>query len=163
MKTRHLVSLVLVLGVSLSAVARDDGDGGSESDRTAIKRCFAAWGKTPFKSAATVPFDTIRSSVKVLGIGRDVEDDSRTDQPKLVLVKPTVNVLTKNKFRLMNPNGWYCFKSNVTVLAKAEITAHCKAHLASSKEGVTIAGGNDGTDGVTVLGKATVNRVDCQN
>jgi hypothetical protein len=102
-------------------------------------------------------------SVKVLGVGAEVTDEIETDQPQLVLVKPSVNVLTKSDFRLMNPNGWHCFASNVTVLAKSEITAHCRAHLASSRDSVAVAGGNKGgSEGVTVLGKAVVKRVGCE-
>ena len=59
------------------------------------------------------------SSVNVLGIGGDVVDDVATPDPQLMLVKPSVNVLTKGRLRLMNPNGWYCFESAVTVLAKS--------------------------------------------
>ncbi len=155
--------LVLVLSLSLfslSLPAAPDVKAVSEGD--AIKSCLAAWGEHPFRSAEEQPFKVLSPSVKVLGVGQDVTDESETDEPQLVLVKPSVNVLTKSNFRLMNPNGWYCFAANVTVLAKSEITAHCRAHLASSRDGVTVAGGNKGTEGVTVLGKAVVRRVGCE-
>jgi hypothetical protein len=155
--------LVLVLGTflsSLSLVAARDARAVSEVD--AISSCLAAWGEHPFRSAEEQPFKVLSPSVKVLGVGEDVTDETETDRPQLVLVKPSVNVLTKSTFRLMNPNGWYCFAANVTVLAKSEITAHCRAHLASSRDGVAIAGGNKGTEGVTVLGKAVVRRVGCE-
>jgi len=154
---------VLVLGLSLSSlspVAARDAKAASEVD--AIKNCLAAWGEHPFRRAEEQPFKVLSPSVKVLGVGQNVTDETETDQPQLVLVKPSVNVLTKSNFRLMNPNGWYCFAANVTVLAKSEITAHCRAHLASSRDGVTVAGGNKGTEGVTVLGKAVVRRAGCE-
>ena len=154
--------LILVLGLSLSwpslAAAREAK---TASEIDAIRSCLAAWDEHPFQSAEEQPFKVLSSSVKVLGIGEDVADETETDQPQLVLVKPSVNVLTKSNFRLMNPNGWYCFAANVTVLAKSEITAHCRAHLASSRDGLTVAGGNKGTEGVTVFGKAVVRRVGC--
>jgi len=153
--------LVLSLSLfSLSPAAARDAKAVSESD--AIKGCFAAWGEHPFRIAEEQPVTVLSPSVNVLGVGEEATDETETDQPQLVLVKPSVNVLTKTNFRLMNPNGWYCFASNVTVLAKSEITAHCRAHLASSRDGVTVAGSNRGTEGVTVLGKAVVRRVGCE-
>jgi hypothetical protein len=149
----------LPLLLVLSLVAARDAKAVSEID--AIRSCLAAWGETPFRTAEEPRFKVLSPSVKVLGVGQDVTDETETDQPQLVLVKPSVNVLTKSNFRLLNPNGWYCFAANVTVLAKSEITAHCRAHLASSRDGVTIAGGNKGTEGVTVFGKAVVKRVGC--
>jgi hypothetical protein len=155
--------LVLVLSLSLSSLslaAAHEAKAASEID--AIRSCLAAWGEPPFRSAEEQPFKVLSPTVKVLGVGQDVTDETETDQPQLVLVKPSVNVLTKSSFRLMNPNGWYCFAANVTVLAKSEITAHCRAHLASSREGVSVAGGNKGTEGVTVFGKTVVKRVGCE-
>jgi hypothetical protein len=151
--------LVLIL-FSLSLAVAGDAKAVSEAD--AIRSCLAAWGEHPFPNAEEPSFKVLSPSVKVLGVGRDVTDETETDQPQLVLVKPSVSVLTKSNFRLMNPNGWYCFTANVTVLAKSEITAHCRAHLASSRDAVTVAGGNKGTEGVTVLGKAVVKRVGCE-
>jgi hypothetical protein len=154
---------ILVLGLALSflslAAARDAK---AVTELDAIKSCLATWGEHPFGTEEP-RYKVLSPSVKVLGVGAEVTDETETDQPQLVLVKPSVNVLTKGSFRLMNPNGWYCFASNVTVLAKSEITAHCRAHLASSRDGVTVAGGNKGgSEGVTVLGKAVVKRVGCE-
>ena len=158
----RFLRLVLVLGLSLCSFSlAADREARDDSEINAIRGCLAAWGEHPFNSADEQPFRAISPSVKVLGVGQDVTDETVTDQPQLVLVKPSVNVLTKSNFRLMNPNGWYCFAANVTVLAKSEITAHCRAHLASSRDGLTVAGGNKGTEGVTVLGKAVVRRVGC--
>ena len=63
--------------------------------------------------------DKAQEDIEVTGEARepeldtDVVDDEATAAPQLVLVKPSVNVLTKGRFRLMNPNGWYCFESAV--------------------------------------------------
>lgn len=151
---------ILILGLFLSLAAARDAKAVTEAD--AIKSCLAAWGEHPFGTTDEPRYKVLSPSVKVLGVGSEVSDETETDQPQLVLVKPSVNVLTKSDYRLMNPNGWYCFASNVTVLAKSEITAHCRAHLASSRESVAVAGGNKGTEGVTVLGKAVVKRVGCE-
>jgi hypothetical protein len=152
--------LVLLLGLPLIAVA-DEGERRQRTEAEVIRSCLGTWPDNPFQGDPSPRYKVLGSSVNVLGIGGDVVDDDATPDPQLVLVKPSVNVLTKGRFRLMNPNGWYCFESAVTVLAKSEIVAQCTAHLTSSIDGVTVAGGNKGADGVTVLGKAVVKRVGC--
>lgn len=131
------------------------------TDRDAIAACLASWGDQPFGRAEEARFRTLSASVKVMGIGVDIADEAVTTDPQLVLVKSAVNLLGKSTFRLVNPNGWYCFESAVTVLAKSVITAHCSSHLASAIDGVAVAGGNGGTDSVTVLGKTVVKRIGC--
>src|SRR3989442_6521010 len=98
----RFLRLGLVLGLSFCSLslaadreARDDGE------INAIRGCLAAWGEHPFNSADEQPFRAISPSVKVLGVGQDVTDETVTDQPQLVLVKPSVNVLTKSNFRLV--------------------------------------------------------------
>lgn len=150
--------LVVCLGSPALATEREAREAG-EAD--SIAACLKTWGDHPFAGTDSPRFKVLGSSVKVFGIGGDVTDEEKTPEPQLVLVKSAVNVLGKARFRLMNPNGWYCFASAVTVLGKSEITAACGAHLASSTDGVAVAGGNVGADGVTVLGKAVVQRVGC--
>ena len=82
-------------------------------------------------------------------------------KPELVLVKPNVAVMTKNHLNLLNPNGWYCLKGQVSVLGKSEIHLHCKAKLASNRDGVSVLGATDHDSGVTVLGKSELKRVGC--
>jgi len=160
MRRRSLLPFLLVvcLGVPAAAVEREAREP-READVIAV--CLKTWGENPFAGTESPRFKVLGSSVKVFGIGSDVTDEATTPEPQLVLVKSAVNVLGKARFRLMNPNGWYCFESTVTVLGKSEITAACGAHLASSADGVAVAGGNVGADGVTVLGKAVVQRVGC--
>lgn len=148
--------LLLWLGAPAFAVEREARE---QSEADVVAACLKTWGEHPFQDPPR--FLVLGSSVKVFGIGGDVTDEHTTLEPQLVLVKPAVNVLGKARFRLMNPNGWYCFESAVTVLAKSEIIVACGAHLASSADGVAVAGGNVGADGVTVLGKAVVKRVGC--
>ena len=151
--------LLILLGVA--ALARAD-EAPRRTEAEIIRSCLATWPDNPFQGDPSPPYKVLGSSVKVFGIGSDVVDEVETQDPKLVLVKPSVNVMGKAHFRLMNPNGWYCFESAVTVLAKSEITAACGAHIASSIDGVTVAGETKGADGVTVFGKAVVKRVGCE-
>ena len=156
MRSVHIL-LALVLGFAAGAAAREAA---TRNEADAVDACLASWGEHPF-GPDRPRFKVLSASVKVMGIGGDVVDDDATAEPQLVLIRPAVNVLGKSTFELMNPNGWYCLESAVTVLAKSVITAHCSAHLASSVDGVSVAGSNKGTEGVTVLGKAVVHRVGC--
>jgi hypothetical protein len=154
--SRVLTILILAL---YSPTYAEERERRTEAD--VIRSCLVTWPDHPFGNDGPPRYRVLGSSINVLGLGGDVVDDVATSAPQLVLVKPVVNVLTKGRFRLMNPNGWYCFESAVTVLAKSEIVAHCNAQLTSSVQGVAVAGGNAGTDAVTVLGKAVVKRVGC--
>ena len=133
----------------------------AQADAT-IDACLAAWKNAPFKKGAE-PDQVVGTQVKVLGIGKDDFTDPPSKKPRLVLIKPSVNVLGKTEFRLMNPNGWYCFRTNVSVLGKMSIEAHCKAHLASNGDGGTsVLGSNESDGGTAVLGSLRINRVgDC--
>ena len=138
-----------VIGALSNQAFADDGD------LVAVQGCLAHWGKTPFDKKAP-PFRTLSAKVKVLGIGGETVDEQATDGPDLVLIKPNVAVLSKASLSLLNPNGWYCLKGQVSVLGKSEIHLHCSAHLASSKDGVTVLGGSDTDQGVTVLGSTRI-------
>jgi len=126
----------------------------------AIQSCLKAWGKHPFGSKPT--YTTMATSVKVFGIGRNPADSQHTDRPALVLVNPGVNVMGGSTVELLNPNGWYCFRSNVNVMGKLTIKASCKAHLASAHDGATVVGSNESGKGVTVLGKTNIELVGCE-
>lgn len=157
----YRLSAILVLGL-FSLTFAEEREPPRRTEADVIRSCLGSWPDHPFRGDDPPRYKVIGTSVNVVGIGGDVVDDDATPDPQLVLVKPSVNVLTKGRFRLMNPNGWYCFESAVTVLAKSEIIVHCKAHLTSSVQGVAVAGGNAGAEGVTVLGKAVVKRVGCE-
>ena len=156
----RLLAGVLLVAFPVLAAADEPVHQRTEAD--VIRSCLGSWPDNPFRGDEPPHYRVLGSSVSVLGIGGEVADDETTSEPQLVLVKPSVNVLTKGQFRLMNPNGWYCFESAVTVLAKSEITAACGAHIASSIDGVTVGGEAKGADGVTVFGKAVVKRVGCE-
>ncbi|MCC6138466.1 MAG: hypothetical protein IT287_07520, partial [Bdellovibrionaceae bacterium] len=125
-----------------------------------INSCIKAWKNSPFKKDKEAD-KTITPGVKVFGIGKTNTDDlEATTAEQLVLVKPAVNVLGKTKLRLMNPKGWYCFKSNVSVLGKIEIETHCNAHFASAVEGAEVLAADDSSKGVVVLGSLRLEK-DC--
>ncbi len=125
-----------------------------------IASCLKAWGKHPFGSNPR--FKTMATSVKVFGIGQNPADTERTNSPSLVLVNTGVNVMGGAKLELLNPNGWYCFRSNVNVMGSLSINAHCKAHLASAHDGTTVLGSNSDNKSVTVMGSTRIELVGCE-
>ncbi len=169
----HFAIIFLTIGLSQAALAEGISKEeyekkhhlyqGDEGDDKAINRCLANWNNHPFKNDKEKRYRVIETSVKVLGVGSDINDNDVTSYPQLILIKPSVKVLSKTSYRFANPNGWYCFKSNVTVLGKSAIGAHCNARIADSTDSVEVLGKNDGDKGgITVLGKTEVTRFDCK-
>ena len=135
------------------------------ADQRVVDRCIADWGSaSPFKKG-TAPNKVISPGVKVFGIGKHNNgDETVTDKPSLILVRPAVNVLGKSTIRLANPKGWYCFKSNVTVAGKIAIEAHCNAHIGSARDdGTSVMATDESDKGVAVMGALRVTRFDCGN
>lgn len=136
----------------------------SKEDQPALDACIKSWGaKSPFK-AGTPAGSVIAPSVKVFGIGGSGSvQDSATDKPALVLVRPAVNVMGKSRIHLENPKGYYCFRSNVNVAGSMEIEAPCNAHIASAKEdGTTVGAVDESNKGVSVFGALRVTRYGCE-
>jgi hypothetical protein len=134
-------------------------------DQAAIDECIASWGKSsPFRKG-THPDGVIATGVKVFGIGKgSTGDDPPTSKPRLVLVRPAVNVMGRSTIRLQNPKGWYCFRSNVTVMGKITIEAECDAHIAAGRDqGTTVGAADDSSKGVAVFGALRVNRFGCKD
>jgi len=134
-----------------------------ESDQAALDQCIAYWGKaSPFRKG-TPPQGVISTGVKVFGLGSSSSgDDPVTARPRLVLVRPAVNVMGRSTIKLSNPHGWYCFRSNVTVMGKLEIDAQCQAHLATAREeGTAVGAADESNKGVAVFGALRVNRFGC--
>lgn len=125
-----------------------------------INACLSNWKVHPF-DARNPKFRVLATKVKIMGIGGDINDSVATSAPDLVLIKPNVSVMTKARLSLMNPNGWYCLQSKVSVMSKTIIDLHCNAQLASTADGATVLGANENDDGVTVMGKAVINRLGC--
>jgi len=136
------------------------GWSGEGSDRDAVETCLKNWGRHPFVEG-NLDYRTIAPSVRVFGVGVSVEDDRATEQPELVLIKPSVSVFSKGTLKLLNPQGWYCLEGKVTVFSAVDIQIDCRANLASSSDGATVLGSNDRRDGVTVFGTSNVNRIGC--
>jgi len=133
------------------------------ADQRVVDRCIADWGSaSPFKKG-TAPDRVISPGVKVFGIGKgNSGDETVTDKPSLILVRPAVNVLGKSTIQLANPQGWYCFKSNVTVAGKITIEAHCNAHIASARDdGTSVLASDESDKGVAVMGALRVTRFGC--
>jgi hypothetical protein len=134
------------------------------NDQLALDGCIASWGSSaPFKKGKKADH-VIGTGVKVFGIGSGQSgDDAPTDKPVLIYVRPAVNVAGKSTIRLNNPNGWYCFRSNVTVAGTMHIDAHCKAHIASAKEdGTSVGAVDESNKGVAVFGSLRVARFGCE-
>lgn len=125
-----------------------------------IGSCLNAWGQHPFGHHPR--YKVLSSSVKVFGIGQNIDDLTPTRKPELVLVDTGVNIMGGSTMQLLNPNGWYCFISNVNVMGGLTIRTHCKAHLASASNGLTVLGGDPSNKSVTVLGATNVEVVGCK-
>jgi hypothetical protein len=148
--TFTLFGMAVLFSVSAFATETDDS----------ISSCLKAWGKHPFGN--NPEYKTLATSVKVFGIGQNPADSQLTNSPSLVLVNPGVNVMGGTTIELLNPNGWYCFRSNTNVMGSLSIRAHCKAHLASATEGVTVLGSNSDISSITVMGSTQIELVDCK-
>lgn len=131
-----------------------------EDEVDAVVSCLKAWGQHPFGKQPK--YKTLTSSVKVFGIGDNSKDAEITNAPALVVVDPGVNVMGGATVELLNPNGWYCLKSQVNVMGGLTIKAHCKAHLASALSGVTVLGSANSNNSVTVMGSTEVELVGCK-
>jgi hypothetical protein len=131
----------------------------TDRDLPGVRRCLAAWKDHPF-DAQSPKFRVIEPKVGVFGIGGDIKDDVATPAPELVYIRPAVSVMSKSDIDLLNPNGWYCIEKSVSVMAKIAIRLQCKAHLATTEEGVSVMGGGD--RGVIVMGATRVEKVGCE-
>ncbi len=134
----------------------------SSPKRAAIDACLAAWGEHPFTTDDSKRFRVVESSVRVMGFGNELVDHDQTSYPQLILIEPTVSVMTKTTYTLQNDNGWYCFDTTVTVLGKGVVQLACDAHMADARAGVSVVGDTSGNKkGVTVVGKTEVRRSGC--
>jgi hypothetical protein len=154
----------LAFAIAITLASHSALAASSKEDQPALDACINSWGKSsPFKPG-TPANSVIAPSVKVFGVGGSGHvNDSATDKPALVLVRPAVNVMGKSTIHLENPKGWYCFRSNVNVAGKMEIEAPCNAHIASAKEDGTAVGAVDESNkGVSVFGALRVTRYGCE-
>ena len=138
-----LLACVLALSAPMVACAQ-------EVDNS-IAACLKAWGNHPF--GKNPQFKTLDTSVTVFGIGTNASDTAPTSSPSLVLINPIFNVMGASTIELLNPNGWYCLRSTVSLIGSVTIRAHCKAQLAANSDGQTVT-----SDGKVVLGNNAENR-----
>jgi hypothetical protein len=152
---RQLIAAMIAVSSSVPVAALAD-------DQPTLDACIASWGSAaPFKKG-TPATKVIATGVKVFGIGSEGATDEPTTKPSLVLVRPAVNVMGKSTIQLKNPQGWYCFVSNVNVAGKMEIEVPCNAHVASAKEdGTSVGAVDESNKGVTVFGALRVTRTGC--
>ena len=151
------VVALLALGLALSVpmpVSAQELD-------SSIAACLKIWGDHPFGS--NPQFKTLGTSVKVLGIGTRAVDTEPTSSPSLVLINPIVNVMGGSTIELLNPNGWYCLHTMISLVGTVSIHAHCKAQLAETSAGTTVRGNNVENrgikdKGVTMMGSIAVER-----
>jgi hypothetical protein len=154
---RQLAALAVFAVVSIPALAASE-------DQSAVDGCIASWGRsTPFRKG-TPPDGVLSTGVKVFGLGQGTQgNDPVTAKPRLVLVRPAVNVMGKSTIRLANPHGWYCFRSNVTVMGKIVIEAQCDAHIAAaSEQGTAVGAADESNKGVAVFGALRITRFGCK-
>jgi len=129
------------------------------SDMVEVKACLNKFKDHPFDKK-NPKFRTINAKVKVFGIGGELADYTKSEKPELILVKPSVNVMGKSVYKFLNPNGWYCLKASVTVMAKTVIRVNCNSKLAAVTDGVAVlASSSDDRKGVNVLGSMQIERV----
>jgi hypothetical protein len=124
---------------------------------SSIAACLKTWGNHPFGSKPQ--FKTLETSVTVFGIGRRAGDTAPTSSPALVLINPIFNVMGASTIELLNPNGWYCLRTTVSVLGGVNIRAHCKAQLAANSDGQTVRGNNTENRGIKNLGVTVIGAV----
>jgi hypothetical protein len=126
-------------------------------DAQQVQRCLTSWGSHPFTTPESQAFRVLASSVRVMGFGStEAVDDVATSYPQLIVVRPNVSVMTRTTWKFLNPNGWYCFDTSVTVLAKGEIELGCGTRLADGSGSATVIGSSERAGGVTVLGTVEV-------
>ena len=155
-KTTPVVAL-LAFGLALSVpmvVSAQEVD-------SSIAACLKAWGDHPF--GKNPQFKTLETSVKVFGIGKSTGDTDPTSSPSLVLINPIFNVMGESTIDLLNPNGWYCLRTTVSIVGGVRIRAHCKAQLAETSDGTTARSNNTENRGikdlnVTVMGSVSIER-----
>ncbi len=160
MKSCKKTTLRVVLLASCLALAFPVAASAKEAD-SPIAACLKAWGDHPF--GKTPQFKTFATSIKLFGIGGEIADTAPTDSPSLVLIEPSFNLLGGSNIDLLNPNGWYCLRTTVSIMGRVSIRAHCKAHLAATSAGSTVLGNNSENRmfrdlAVTSIGSVSVER-----
>lgn len=159
----HAFTVILGLMIALGALASGPASAMDRQTAKEIKilnRCLNRWEKHPFGTDIKPgSYKVLEGGVSIAGMGgAGIEDRHQSDGPRLILVKPSVSVLTKTTYNLLNDNGWYCIRGQVTVMGAAEINLACHAKLMSSSGSRTVLGENKDQTGTTVMGKTSIHR-----
>ena len=160
MKSSKKTSSVVALSAFCLALCVPMTVSAEEID-SSIAACLKAWGDHPF--GKNPQFKTLDTSVKMFGVGKSSGDTERTSAPSLVLINPIVNVMGGSTVELMNPNGWYCMRTTISIAGGVSIRAHCKAQLAATSDGKTMLGNKTENRAikdlnVTVMGSVDIER-----
>ena len=128
---------------------------------SSIAACLKAWGDDPF--GKNPQFKTLGTSVKVFGIGKNTGDTETTSSPALVLINPIFNMMGESTIELLNPNGWYCLRTTVSIAGRVNIRANCKAQLAETSDGNAMLANSTENRAmkdlnVTVMGSVSIER-----
>ena len=150
------VAALLALGLALSLPVTPSA---REVDNS-ITSCLKAWGEHPFGKSPQ--FKTMGPTLKVLGLGSEPDDLKATGSPSLVLIEPSFNLFGVSTIDLMNPNGWYCLRTPVSIVGRLHIRAHCKARLASNSDGITLVANHGPNRSLKDLAVVTVSSIDVQ-
>lgn len=151
------------------APARFTGDGGGslgDGDSASIERCLKQWPGHPFVAGGVYSVRKISFAFSLGGLTLG-GNDGPTPAPKLVLLDNSVNVGLPglggvSTYNFLNPNGYYCVKSQVNVLASVNINLHCQARMASSESQFSVLSnisGEPAQNQVNILSNVAVTRV----
>jgi hypothetical protein len=148
-----LLALCLALSTPMAMAAK-------EAD-SAVAACLKAWGDHPFGEHPQ--YKSLGASISVFGLGSLAGDTQPTSAPSLVLISPSLNLMGGSNMQLLNPNGWYCLETPVSIMGGMTIRAHCKAKLAATSNGRTVRGYENGNRrikniAVTMIGSVSVER-----
>ena len=150
------VAAVLACCLALSvpaAVAAQELD-------SSLAACLKAWGNHPF--GKNPQFKVLGTSVTVFGIGNSTGDTVPTSSPSLVLINPIFNVMGGTTIDLLNPSGWYCIRTTLSLIGNARIRVHCKAQRAATSDGNTVLGNNGENREIKNLGATVVGTVNIE-
>jgi hypothetical protein len=144
---RVVSAFVLVLDTSVTG-----------AQTAVVKACLDAFGDHPF--SANPEYRSLSTGVTVFGIGQDTVDDRPTKDPEFVYVTTSVNVMGGNEINLLNPNGWYCMRSNVNVMGGVTIKLACDTKFVLIGDGATVLSNSDTeSKGTTVMGATHIERI----
>ena len=159
MKSSKRTAYIAALLASCLALSLPTAVSAKEVD-SSIAACLKAWGDHPFGKAPQ--FKTLDGTLTAFGIGRKAGDREPTSVPSLVLIEPSFNVMGGSTIDLLNPNGWYCMRTTLSIMGTLSIRAHCKAHLAATSAGSTAVGNNTENRNIKDLAVTSIGSVEVE-